>query len=51
MIEDTVNEIVKNLEHVDFAGADVRASRFIRLNVLREKISKGELNQDLEMIA
>lgn len=42
-----VRELAALTRAMDFAGAEVRGSRFIRLNVLRDHVAAGRLGRDL----
>lgn len=42
-----VADLAALVRNMDFAGADVRASRFIRLNILRDHVAAGRLGPDL----
>ena len=45
-----VLELKAQIEEMDFQGADVRGSRFIRLNILRDLVGHEKLDTDLRWI-
>jgi hypothetical protein len=44
---EAVNELAEEVKGMDFRGAEVRSSRFIRLNILRGLVAEGRLGGDL----
>ena len=44
---EAVADLARQLEGVDFRGAPVRGSRFIRLNILRDHVREGRLDGEL----
>ena len=45
-----VRELAEEVRAIDFAGAQVRESRFIRLNILRGHVSAGRLDGALRWV-
>jgi len=44
---EAVHELAGQVRDMDFQGADVRGSRFVRLNILRGLVAAGKLDKDL----
>lgn len=49
-IEDSVEKIANCVREINLADSAVRDSKYIRLNILKQKIKNGELNQNLEAL-